>query len=58
MYDYYKILGVSYNASEAEIKKAYRIKAKICHPDIDTSKGAKQKFQYLNVAYNTLTDPK
>ena len=58
--DPYKVLGVSSNASDEEIKKAYRKMAVKYHPDKvsqmgeDVQKAAKEKFQKLNAAYETI----
>ena len=52
--DYYKTLGVSKNASQDDIKKAYRNLAKTHHPDRG---GNEQQFQKINEAYDTLKDP-
>ncbi|MBO5606733.1 MAG: J domain-containing protein [Treponema sp.] len=54
MQDYYKILGVSHTASAAEIKRAYRKKAKLLHPDITHSDS--EAFRELVKAYETLSD--
>jgi len=54
--DFYKILDVPINATEDEIKIAFRLKAKRLHPDINPSKNALAKFQLLSLAYQTLTD--
>jgi molecular chaperone DnaJ len=56
--DYYKILGVSRNASEKEIKQAYRSLARKYHPDINPSdKSAEVKFKEINAAYEVLSNP-
>ena len=56
--DYYKVLGVDSNASQAEIKKAYRRLAKIHHPDKNgNSPESNKRFQALNEANEVLGDP-
>ena len=56
--DYYKILGVSKDIAQKDVKKAYLKRAKQFHPDLhpDDPK-AKAKFQALNEAYDVLNDP-
>ena len=54
MADYYKILGVNKNASEEEIKKAYRKLAHQYHPD--RPGGNEKKFKEINEAYQTLSN--
>ena len=54
--DYYEVLGVSRDASEEEIKRAFRRAAQRHHPDIDTSTGAEERFKELNEAYRVLSD--
>jgi curved DNA-binding protein len=54
--DYYKILDVARGASEDEIKKAYRKLARKYHPDVSKEANAKEKFQEVSEAYETLRD--
>lgn len=56
--DYYKILGVNREATEEDIKKAYRKLALKCHPDKNKEKGAEEKFKELAEAYEILSDSK
>ncbi len=55
--DYYKILGISREASMEQIRRAYRSKAKLYHPDINKSANAKIIFQLINEAYQILINP-
>src|SRR5580698_6461022 len=56
--DYYKILGINKNASQDDIKKAYRKLARKLHPDLNPNdKEANKKFQQLNEANEVLSDP-
>ena len=56
--DYYKILGVSRDASAEDIKRAYRKLARQYHPDKNKAKGAEDKFKEANEANEVLSDPK
>jgi len=55
--DYYEILGIEKNASQEEIKKAYRKLALEWHPDRNKSQGAADKFKAINESYAVLSDP-
>ena len=55
--DYYEVLGVSKDASQEDIKRAYRKLAKQYHPDVSTDPNATEKFAEIQVAYDCLSDP-
>ena len=61
--DYYKILGIPHNATEKDIRKAYRKKAMKWHPDRHTTKSeaekkiAEKNFKDINEANDALSDP-
>lgn len=54
--DYYSILGISKDASQDDIKHAYRRMSKKYHPDINKEPGAEKKFKEINEAYEVLSD--
>ena len=54
--DYYAVLGVARGASDEEIKKAYRKLARKYHPDVSKESNAKERFQEVAEAYETIKD--
>ncbi len=55
--DYYEVLGVSRDASENDLKSAFRNLARKYHPDVNNSPDAEEKFKEINEAYSVLSDP-
>ena len=56
--DYYEILGINKDASESDIKSAFRKAAKRYHPDLHPGDAeAEKKFKEINEAYEILSDP-
>ena len=54
--DFYKVLGVSKDATDAEITKAYRKLARKYHPDLNKTKEAEEKFKDISEAYDVLSN--
>ena len=55
--DYYETLGVQKDASQEDIKRAYRALARKYHPDVSDEQNAEEKFKDVNAAYEVLSDP-
>jgi curved DNA-binding protein len=55
--DYYKVMGVARDATEAQIKQAYRKLARKYHPDVSKEKDAEARFKELGEAYEVLKSP-
>ena len=56
--DYYDVLGVSRDADDAELKRAFRDLARRYHPDINASEESEERFKEANEAYAVLSDPR
>lgn len=54
--DYYKVLGIARGASTDDVRKAYRQLARQCHPDVNKSPDAEERFKEINEAYEVLSD--
>ena len=55
--DYYKDLGVAKDATQDEIKRAYRALARKYHPDLNKDEGAEERFKEIGEAHEVLSDP-
>src|SRR2546426_10899277 len=55
--DYYEALGVPRDASEEDIRSAYRRQARKYHPDVNKEPGAEDRFKEISEAYEVLRDP-
>ena len=55
--DFYDVLGVSRDASQEDIQRAYRRLARTYHPDVNKDPGAEDRFKDISEAYDVLSDP-
>lgn len=55
-FDPYQLLQVQRGATDSEIRRAYRLLARQCHPDVNKEPGAEQRFKELSLAYSVLSD--
>ena len=55
--DFYEVLGLSRDADQSEIQRAYRKLARTLHPDVNKDLGAEERFKELSEAYDVLSDP-
>lgn len=55
--DFYEVLGLSRDADQSEIQRAYRKLARTLHPDVNKDPGAEERFKELSEAYDVLSDP-
>ena len=55
--DFYEVLGLSRDADQSEIQRAYRRLARTLHPDVNKDPGAEERFKELSEAYDVLSDP-
>ena len=55
--DYYKVMGVARDATEAQIKQAYRKLARKYHPDVSKEPNAEARFKEVGEAYEVLRSP-
>lgn len=54
--DFYQVLGVDRGVDKADLKKAYRAKARKFHPDVNKEAGAEDMFKKISAAYEVLND--